>query len=405
MDYHYLTNQQQIQMKTYKLVKKYPGSLEIGTEVVWGNFGLSGECYQVKVKAGIFRFAKETIENNSEFWQEVEQPEYEVLEVKLSDDTILTYQGQECIKRTDVFTPSSTYKLDACLKDSRVKINSVKRLSDGLIIKVGNKVTTKGYMTTENVTGFILHDGTTSFKKGIWVETVEGSMHIERVKEVLSPIYTTYDGVEVYSYRQVVFWVIDGKYEYALDMCAGNVELIKTQPKTYKVFSTKEAAEDYVKSLTPLFVTEDLVSIYPDSTYWCVNTAPHLWTLFEQTAKDRTKLNKTVKAFSTKEAATNYITRHRILFTTEDGISITEGTPFHYVNTDWSVTYQAKALVGNGQYSERKYFFSAVAAHKYVEMKRPCFSIEDCLNIREEWHSNRLSLEESLKEYIKKNNK
>lgn len=392
-------------MKTYKLIKKYPLSLELGTEVTWGEYGLSGSCYQVKVKAGIFRFDKDTIENNSEFWQEVEQPDYEILEVKLSDDTILTYKGQDCIKRTDVFTPGSTFKLDACLKDSRVKINSVKRLSDGLVIKVGNKVNTKCYMTTETITGFEICDGTTSFRKGIWVKTVEGSMHIERVKEVLKPKYTTYDGVEVYSYSQKVYWVINGKYEYILDMCASNVELIYAEPSTYQVFSTREAAEEYVKSIPPLFVTEDLVSIYPESTYWCVNTAPHLWTIFEQTAKNRTKLNKTVKAFSTKEAATDYITRHRILFTTEDGIPITEGTPYYHIDTDWSVNYQASAEIGSGQYPERKYFFTATAAHKYVEMKRPCLSIEDCLNIKEEWHSNRLSLEDSIKEYIKKNSK
>ena len=393
-------------MKSYKLIKKYPVSLELGTEVTWGEYGLTGSYYQAKVKAGIFRFDKDTIENNPEFWQEVEQPDYEILEVQLQDGTILTYQGQECIKRTDVFTPSSTFKLNACLQDVRVKINSVSRLSDGLVITVGNRVTTKGYMTTETVTGFDICDGTTPFKKGLWVRTgKEGLMHIERVKEVLRPKYTTYDGVEVYSYRQQVYWVINGKYEYALSMCAWNVELVNTEPKTYKVFSTKEAAEEYVESLLPLFVTEDLVSIYPESTYWCVNTAPHLWTLFEQTAKDRTKLNKTVKAFSTKEAATNYITRHRILFKTEDGIPITEGTPYFHIDTDWSVNYQASAEIGSGQYSERKYFFSAIAAHKYVEMKRPCLSIEDCLSIQEEWHSNRLSLEESIKEYIKENSK
>ena len=92
-----------------------------------------------------------------------------------------------------------------------------------------------------------------------------------------------------------------------------------------------------------------------------------------------------------------------ILF--EKPTTSTEGTPCLYIDTDWSVNYQASAEIGNGQYPERKYFFSATAAHKYVEMKRPCLSIEDCLNIKEEWHSNRLSLEESMKEYIKKNSK
>ena len=51
------------------------------------------------------------------------------------------------------------------------------------------------------------------------------------------------------------------------------------------------------------FTTEDGVDIFEGDSYWCVNTAPHLWSLFEQTAKERTMLNKTVRAFSTEEGA------------------------------------------------------------------------------------------------------
>jgi hypothetical protein len=57
----------------------------------------------------------------------------------------------------------------------------------------------------------------------------------------------------------------------------------------------------------PIFVTKDGVDIYPKMVYWCVNIAEHLWSLFEQTANERTRLNKTVKAFSTKERAQGYI--------------------------------------------------------------------------------------------------
>ena len=71
-----------------------------------------------------------------------------------------------------------------------------------------------------------------------------------------------------------------------------------------KIFSTFEAAKRFLDR--PLFRTEDDIAIYEGNKYWCVNTAPHLWSLFEQTAKERTMLNKTVRAFSTLEKATMY---------------------------------------------------------------------------------------------------
>jgi hypothetical protein len=69
-----------------------------------------------------------------------------------------------------------------------------------------------------------------------------------------------------------------------------------------------------VKSPEPLFVTEDKKEIYPGDSYWCVNTASHLWSLFEQTAKDRTQLNRTVLAFSIKEAAEKYIDENKPIY-------------------------------------------------------------------------------------------
>jgi hypothetical protein len=72
----------------------------------------------------------------------------------------------------------------------------------------------------------------------------------------------------------------------------------------------------------PLFVTEDFVEICPGDTYWCVNNAPHLWSCFAQTAKDRTQLNKTVKAFSTLDLALKYIKDNKPTFTKKELLDI-----------------------------------------------------------------------------------
>ncbi len=271
-------------MKTYRLQKAYPGSFEVGTEVKWGNNGLSGECYEARIKAGIFRFRKDIIENNPEFWQEVVKPEFQILSFTygflpglisyevISDESLFQAKGSIFRQRT----------AEQLLEEGH-KIHSVRRLSDGLVITVGDNVVIENTLTSKIVTGFRINNDKTAFKKGLWITIKNGGIHLERVKEI----------------------------------CA-----------------------------QPLFVTEDGVKIFKGSTYWCVNTAPHLWSLFEQTAKERTQLNKTVKAFSTEHLAQRYIARNQ-----------------------------------------------------------PRLSIEDCIKIRDMWSSNRVGLEETILGYLIRNGK
>ena len=56
----------------YKLIKKYPGSPELGTVVTfytnWGMYGILQNCL----------YKKEIIENQPEFWAEIKK-DYEIL--------------------------------------------------------------------------------------------------------------------------------------------------------------------------------------------------------------------------------------------------------------------------------------------------------------------------------------
>ena len=330
-------------MEKYKLIKAYPGSLEVGTEVVWGSHGLSGDCYQAKVKAGIFRFSKDTIEKNPEFWQKVPKPEFQILNFTYgSVPGLISY---EVTSNESIFQPRGlcVQRTAEQLLEEGHKIHSVKRLSDGLVITVGDTVVTKNVLTTEVVTGFRFNDGKTAFKQGLWVTIKNGGMHLERIKEVRKPILVTEDGVPVYSYNSRQHWVIDGSYEYALGLCRENVKLLQNNPESFKVFSSELAAREYVRKNTPLFITEDGVKIFEKDSYW-------------------------------------------------------------YVDTDFSI-HTAKAISGSGLYTERKYFSTEQLAQTYITRNQPRLSIEDCLKIRDAWHSNRLGLEESIREYLKQNSK
>jgi len=84
--------------------------------------------------------------------------------------------------------------------------------------------------------------------------------------------------------------------------------------KQSKLFYKKENRDRWVEENTkkiPLFTTEDGIDVYEGDSYWCVNTAPHLWSLFEQKSKNNTKLNKGVLAFSIKSAAEIYMLNNK----------------------------------------------------------------------------------------------
>lgn len=261
-------------MKKFKLIKEYPGSPKLGTV-------LSPSVDKGNENTNNFYWEGSWFNPNKflEFWQEVPKLEYQILDFMYAELDLISFK---VTSDENIFQPSGLciQRTAEQLLEERHRIHSIRRLSDGLIIKIGDTVVTKNTLTTGVVTGFKINDNTTSFKEGLWVTIKEGGMHLERIKEVKLPLFTTEDGVEIYR---------------------GN-------------------------------------------TYWCVNTAPHLWSLFEQTAKERTQLNKTVKAFFTKEAAQDYINDNQ-----------------------------------------------------------PCLSIRDCRKIAAMWNSNSLSLIDTIEGYIKEN--
>lgn len=324
-------------MKKYKLVKPYPNSLEVGTEVTWGNHGLNGECYETRVKSGIFRFSKETIENNPEFWQEVKQLDYEIL--TFSDSV---YKSVLYKKQSNGKYGARGFTVEDCLLKYGNSIHTVKRLSDGLILTVGDTIVTKNPQTVKTITGFKVSDVRNSLKKGLWATVEKGGMHLDYIKEIRKPILVTEDGVPVYSYYTGQHWVVNGSYEYCLGLCKANVDLVRTSPNKYKVFSTEAAAREYVRKTTPLFVTEDEVKIFEGDTYF-------------------------------------------------------------YVDPNFTVE-ESKAEPGNGQIEDRKYFSTKEAVKKYLN-NCPRLSIQDCLNIRDDWYTNKLGLEESIREYLNKHGK
>ncbi len=219
------------------------------------------------------------------------------------------------------WTLDELLNVGACVASGDVFVHSVRRKSDGSIFTVGERAKDVICGTVDIIKKLAVCEARNTIYAS--TENLSWGQDIENICNV-KPLYTTYDGVDKYDYEDTVYWVISDKYEHSLGMCLNNVELCIKEPKIYKIFSTEKKALEYVESVKPkpLFTTEDGKDIFEGDTYYCVNTAPHLWSLFEQTAKERTKLNRGVKAFTTKELAEEFLFLKKPLLSLDDLLSV-----------------------------------------------------------------------------------
>jgi hypothetical protein len=210
-------------MKAYKLIKKYPGSPELGTIV------------EHKKGTNMYFFNGLQIcypDDFPEFWEEVTgYKDYEIL-----------------ILSTDCFTgiTNRTIDIQAFLEKSEGTknwtIHSVKRLNDGEIFTIGDEISNSEY--PDEYKGKISRFEIEDSKLLVFYY---GFDYIESIQKVKPVLFTTHDGVDVREGDRV--WYFDQGYKLWDS---------KADPKyhngeqRFHYFSTKEAAEKYILMNKPL---------------------------------------------------------------------------------------------------------------------------------------------------------
>ena len=228
-------------MKKYKLIKTFPGSPKLGTiEKPVGTIH--------QMSNGLYGY---NISNNPEFWEEVIKKDYEI----------------QCW--------SNPYnRHEHSLKDrGGWDINSVKRLSDGEVFTVGNKVTYTGGG------GWII-DNFSINDDGDHMMAAEGSTLKEEFccisnkdfRIVKKPPFITEDGIKVKEGDNVA-WAqyIDEMWISSYNSLDYSQSSVNTG--AWKAFSTIQARNTWVrtKNPNPLFTTEDGVDIFVGDTYYWVH--------------------------------------------------------------------------------------------------------------------------------------
>lgn len=200
-------------MKKYKLIKKYPGSPELGTEAT------------IETHGGF-------ILNQPEFWEKVVEKDYEIL--SLIEDKF--------IYLCDKYSKDYIHQL---FNTIGVNIHSVKRLSDGEIFTIGDYVE-------------IIKSTNPCCEKGTIEDFNFWLYNINNLKKVKQKLFTTEDGVDIY----------EDDYSYGVHNSKFDIVKIKHTSTVYVgdnfiEFSTKEKAEEYVLMNKPCLSINNVINAYP----------------------------------------------------------------------------------------------------------------------------------------------
>jgi len=230
-------------MKAYRLLTEYPESLKKGTifEKNDKNFD-----YGRTIEA-IF-----SIKTYPHLWEELDN--FKIIEIQIKGDTVLTYDGEVCINRTDGMCPTDTMNLEDSLRHwskGQDKIWAVVRVSDGEVFRVGDYITTRAgeRPVTFNIT---------EFRFSVCGENIlalgnNGGVSITKVDKAKKPLFRTADGVDIF--EKEPFYLVDMEYISKVLYCIG---VSTPLADTSVTFSTLEAANKYAEHQTKNYSIADI---------------------------------------------------------------------------------------------------------------------------------------------------
>lgn len=244
-------------MIQYKLIKEYPGSPKLGTidwysyEAVIGNDANKGWK------------GTEFYERHPEFWEKVEELDYEILGFfnKMNKRVYHFDKASKNFCSIDGFHNNVNY--DYCV--GHYDIHSVKNLYDGEVFTIRDKVKSKrGTDNDSSLITKIYIDNNRDAKPvgGLIIQT--GGYYqakINEITKVKTPLFSTEDGVAIFEGDDFFFpnthaWVVS-KTTADAKMIHHVIEVNK-----YKTFSSEEKAEEYVLLNKPCLSLTEISKFY-----------------------------------------------------------------------------------------------------------------------------------------------
>lgn len=201
---------------------------------------------------------------NGEYAELVKELDYEILSFVVNNNRTNTkgniYTKKENGNFEVVLTPNSNqpigdYSIDQFLDSDCYNIHSVKRLSDGEVFTVGDKVTHKNGVCKGNIKSFY-----TTSKNEIALHIENANIFLENWVKLKQPLFTTEDGVDIFEDTNFI-WIAINNENYSWKINEVNSSTKFYFGNVHKLFSTKEAAEEYIIMNKPCLAINDLKNI------------------------------------------------------------------------------------------------------------------------------------------------
>lgn len=286
-------------------------------------------------------------------------------------------------------------------KQTGDKIWSVKRLTDGLIVTVGDKITAPATHTGNKPMEVL--EIVTNDRGNCLLKTREFDIHGVGIENVQKPklLCVTEDGVEVYD-LDIPVWLISpyGTVQKGSDNLSKCSEWVWNGKCKWKIFSTEKARSEYIDSKSPKWVPEvgewvyivkncsssnnkpDTVAKVVEVRECCVDRDPATGKYIEEMNCELEGLDKWEPVRYLRKATQEEIdsVKPKILLTTQDGIEVTDPEQMLYGVSDAWIRYgqSAKGVLSNPVTKDNvKWFSTQELRDEYILNNKPLFSIQD----------------------------
>lgn len=274
-------------MKKYKLLKWYPSLrtyYKVGDIIELINSGDYGKipCILSAIE----------VESNPEFWEEIEEKEYEIIKLKainspsskpISDD----YSDGKV--RWSIDDRPTWKSIETLLKEGDHIIYQVKRLSDGEIFTIGDPCHLKNgnghrnpivkFEITYNEYGTIKYRHRNTLK--VWVNTMHnspwGPFELDIIVKSPDKMFTTYDNVDIYT-GDLYYYIVKhdrGIIPHAWEVLKHKVDWNNpSKPPLGSVqFNSDYKAEEYIKENKPKYSDKQVLDIIHETRHFSSNSS------------------------------------------------------------------------------------------------------------------------------------
>lgn len=233
------------------------------------------------------------VEPSSEFWTELT---YEILSFRSHRNRFYnpTIQKDGTYLDAEIMEfDGNGASLEWMLNEYEYYITSVKRLSDGEVFSIGDKINFRGLYGNnsehkyDTIRGFDLKQDA-----NLGILYHNGLVGLSKIEKYKEPILTTFDGVELFN-QDVYYFIWLNKPAHGQEInkvykaIVRDLEEDTSWSSDAVFFSTKESAEEYILMNKPLLSLNDLLSVWGNDDSFDVYKESPMFQDFKNLAKTK----------------------------------------------------------------------------------------------------------------------